>query len=677
MPAFVTVATDRFLPSQGGAPCRANIVWPNGLELEAEQFGINVGAVFRAQPAIFYCETCEGTPMGYLYKFRPTGQTFTYSNQYGLNLIKMISAKGITSFDIDISQCNNLENISIGKVINATQQAGSHPWAETTNATISSIKNNIQNFNTFFPASTYGDTSNPYSEFNFWYNDIDCNFNPTFQNQPILGRKYKFDFQSNNQTYLNLDCHGFNRIFINNNPYLYEVILYNLSGLSFTQNNKINLNLAGNVLTQFQLKDLSGITNNVSTTTLNIDLSSNNLGTVALQSNTITSFPPFLKTDINFSNNKFTTWQTSYSGASLGRLTLASQSPGLSNITFDSILNSNFKEYDFSNNLLTLCPPISAGTTYLDIRNNNIVANGVSSDANSNLCLPNFVPGMQTFYGGKTAGSTKQNNYSKWSPDNPDQYHTRLYLITSWIMFDMQYANLASMPAAFSPNITSPLSTLDLSYNSITTFSFLDTGGFRNINVISNLLTHVTDLNLSPQVKTINLSNNTALGTNDPTSDCIIPSTSTWPATLYSLNIGLSQITTWKKSFAIFATNSGGNNMYFEWYPKNSSAQGTIPAPSWAQDSVSFIIRDIISGTSLNNGTLRLSPRYNSGVGGTGIGTGNPILYYPLSSQNADTLACLNCLTASTITPCTVSLSNGGTNSTNKGRGFAVRLWYV
>ena len=117
--------------------------------------------------------------------------------------------------------------------------------------------------------------------------------------------------------------------------------------------------------------------------------------------------------------------------------------------------------------------------------------------------------------------------------------------------------------------------------------------------------------------------------------------------------------------------------MSFTWYPGLSNGGNAQPAIPTIQNSVSFIIRDIISATTLNNGLLNLSPRYNNGINGNVLGSGSPTLYYPLNSQNADTLACLNCLTASTSTPCTVSLSNGGTNQNPNGRGFTVRLYYI
>ena len=308
MPAYVTVATSRTI---GSSSCRATIVWPNGFEDEQEQVGLYLGATYnqyRAKPAVFYCPTCEGIPSGFVYKFRPTGQTFTYSNQFQLSNIQMISAKGVTSFDMDISQCVNLENVSIGLALNSVGISGSMPWGSDNTDTSAAITS-ISNFTTIFPASTYGTQGNgKYSVFNFWYNTAQCNFNPTFQYQPTLISKWRFDFQYNAQQYLDIDCGGFNKITIINNPSLNYVKLSGLSGISWLESTSYNLNLQGNLIDEFQLNGLSGITINNTAHVLKINLNNNNLGSKTLPSNTITSFPPFLNTNIDFSVNKFTTW---------------------------------------------------------------------------------------------------------------------------------------------------------------------------------------------------------------------------------------------------------------------------------------------------------------------------------------------------------------------------------
>lgn len=676
MPAYVTVATDRTIGNPPGAyPCRATIVWPNGTEQDEDQVGkyLTYYNQYRAKPASFFCQTCEGAPSGFLYKFRPTGQTFTYSNQYQLSYIKMISAKGITSFDMDISQCTNLENVSIGLVLNDVGISGQMPWG-TDNTDTSAAITSISDFTTIFPASTYGAQGNSkYSIFNFWYNTAQCNFNPTFQYQPTLISKWRFDFQFNAQQYLDIDCSGFNKITIINNPSLSYVKLSGLSGISWIENTNYNLNLAGNLIDDFQLNGLSGITINNNAHKLNINLSNNNLGSKVLPSNTITSFPPFLNTNIDFSSNKFTTWATTYSGSALSRLSLNNQTPGLSYIDWSSTLNSPFKEFDFSYNLLIECPPISAETRYLDIRNNNIVSNGANNpEIYNGLCLPNFVQGMTHFYGGSTAGSGKLNIYGRWTPNTADQYNTPLSTITTWQVFDIQYSflNEATVDLQFSTTMTHASSTIYLSNNSYTTFDLSKLGGFRNIYLSNNQLLNVTNLKNLTQPELIDLNGNANLGQNDTTSNVLIPNSDTWPATLKTLNLGRNKIQTWTKSFTSFATNPPNSTMSFTWHPAQNQTP-TAPVP--IQESVSFIIRDIITGTTKTLGTLNLSSSYNSGVGGATSGAATYALRYPLSSQSTETLDCLNCLTASTITPCTAS----GLNSTNFGRGFTVRLLYV
>jgi hypothetical protein len=680
MPAYVTVATDRNLGTPPTAyPCRATIVWPNGVEDEQEQVGKQVTTPptltqFRAKPAVFYCETCEEMPSGFVYKFRPTGQTFTYSNQYQLSNIQMISAKGITSFDMDISQCVNLQNVSIGTVLNDVSISGPMPWGSDTSNTSAAITR-IPIFATIFPATNYPiNQGSPYAIFSFRNNVVNCNFNPIFQNQPTNYRKWFFDFQFNAQEFLDIDCAGFRNITIRNNTSLIEITLNSLSGLSYVDNSIINLDLSLNNIDTFKLNGLSGITTINSGLKLVINLKYNNIGSKGpLPNNTINSFPTSLSTDINFQSNKFINWSTIYSGANLNTLSLSNQLPGLSNVEWSSTLNSPFKQFDFSNNLLTSCPPISAGTRYLDIRNNNIVSNGVNNpEISDGLCLPNFVPGMTHFYGGSTVGSGKLNNYGRWTPNNGDQYNTPLDNITTWQVFDIQYSllNEGTFNFQFSSTMSNTGATINLSNNLYTTFDLSKLGGFRNIYLSNNQLLNVTNLKNLTQPELIDLNVNSNLGQGNSTSDVLISNADTWPPTLRKLILGRNKIETWKKSFVNFATNPPNAVLDFNWYPGYNSP--TVPLI--VQNSVSFIIRDIITGTTKTLGILDLSSAYNSGVGGAITGPSTNALRYPLSSQSSQTLGCLNCLTASTSTPCTVA---GLTNLTSFGRGFTVRLLYV
>jgi hypothetical protein len=198
--------------------------------------------------------------------------------------------------------------------------------------------------------------------------------------------------------------------------------------------------------------------------------------------------------------------------------------------------------------------------------------------------------------------------------------------------------------------MTSPVAQLNFSENSIRTIDMSKLSGFKTITLtrqsITSPLTGITNLHLNTTVTTLNLEANQQFNPANHTSIIQGP----WPSQLTFLNFGqFCNISSWYQSFAGFAMNPETAQLRFTLF--------SLDVPS-----VSFILRDIITGTTKSAGILSFGilPPTNRG------------LSYPLSTQDAFTQACYNCLVANTTTACSSLLLSSNALPSNVGRGFSI-----
>jgi hypothetical protein len=169
-------------------------------------------------------------------------------------------------------------------------------------------------------------------------------------------------------------------------------------------------------------------------------------------------------------------------------------------------------------------------------------------------------------------------------------------------------------------------------------------------------LQNISNLHLNTSIEESTLETN--YGWSAPFNDTNIIQ-GNWPTQLRRLDLGTqNNIATLFKSFNGFATIEATTQFYFRWF---------CQAPA-SVDSVSFILRDIITGTTKIAGTLSFGTIAGSNISG---------MVYPLSTRDDFTKACYNCLVANTPTACSSLLSSSNALTSNVGRGFSVLFGQV
>jgi hypothetical protein len=612
---------------------RATINWGNGTSIDIEQSSTIITQ--NGVPTTAYNAAYAVNPGlvanidGFITNLTTAGQTF---NGYNQNLnFKVLAVGGIKSFDVDLTGLISLTTLVLGGYYTTP--------ITTVSLTFIPDNINISSFTTILPLTSANHT------LSFQNNQIDCsNFNPTWNTKSSV-----FFFKLNAQTtpLLITGSHRLQNITIQNNIQLPSLTLNNLQYITDT----CDLNNNG-----LSLVSINGLNSNATTQGLTINLSNNNF--VTFNPTWISSFPAATKQiNINLSANRIFDFDCLFNGANMGSLNLSAQIPApnsLQTISDNCITNSTFKVFNFSSNKLPQCPIFPTTTTHVTLDNTQLVATGGNA---GDLIRPNLSPNMVLF---SLNGSTNLANLSQWRPNQtstPENKHTPLQNITTWTEFSMVSQGLTSWVHQFSINITSTSSLIDLQRNQFVTIDMSLIGGFASVNLSvqggGNTLASITNLSNVTKTRILNLSVNTKL----TSSSSIIPNLSSWPASLYSLNLyRCTGLISWTKSFASFNTSNFGATIL--------NFNGSF----LDQTSVNYIINDLIKNTQLTNGTINFSEVF-------------PTLNYTfpnliLSSVTPDTLACLNCLTTPVTTPCNPTLTSGS-NLTGMGRGFTVRLIQV
>lgn len=318
-------------------------------------------------------------------------------------------------------------------------------------------------------------------------------------------------------------------------------------------------------------------------------------------------------------------------------LELDNQSPlysQLLQISDESINGTTFKNISFQNNNVSRCPVLPQTLTRFNGSGNPIVAQPN---------LPNLTPGLIEFRLNR-GGSPHDTNLSNWNPGTQiETFHTPLSNISTLTVFEIdgttlpaagwtfQFSNSIAAgtvlnPSRFILERVSNLSSFDMSY----------IGSFRSCSIRTNATLGQLD-NLTTRSLLIFLD----IRANKFTaSDKIISDSDPWPSALYSLNVAAnSSLVSWTKSFAGFNSDNTPAT-YLNFNNTNLS-----------NNSITFIVRNLVTATTLTNGTLIFSG-----------GTANPLP--ALSSPDTATVNCLNCLSASTSTPCLAPAVGNGRNWT-------------
>lgn len=619
----------------GTAPyLKATINWGNGSAVDIQQNPIVV--VINGSNYTFYLPAFQINPSlsapqdGFITNITEPNTTFNGTNQ-NLN-VKYLALGGITSFDTDLTNLNSLINLTLGGYYSTINQTQTTP-------TIGSLNNDaisIASFTTILP-----NTSSNHSV-SFLNNLIDCvTFTPTWNSKST-----SFYFKNNQQVtpLVISSAQRFSTVEIQNNSKLTSVTL---NGMQFLNG---NCRLDNNALTSVSI---NGLNTNTTSGTLDIYLNNNQFTTFS--PSWISSFPPTKEVNINLSLNKFVSFDCLFNGPNMGTLNLSSQLPvpdTLIQITDDTTSNSTFKIFNLSTNKLQRCPIFPTTTIEVRLDNTEVVATGISQGG---LITPNLSPNITTF---SLNGSVNLANLSEWTPNSTQiitsNKHTPLQNITTWISFSITSQGLTSWTHQFSPNISSPLSSIDLQRNHIDTIDMSLIGGFANVILrfqkSGNGLALINNLTSVTKTRTLDVSVNYTL----TSSLSIIKANESWPPTLYKLDFyRCTGLVSWTKSFAGFNSSGLGN---FDVNFNSTNLNAT---------SINFIITDLIKSTTLTNGNLFFS----SNVGGTTYNFPKLLL----SQFGPDTQACLTCLTTPTNTPCTPTLSSGS-NLTGMGRGFTVTL---
>jgi hypothetical protein len=319
----------------------------------------------------------------------------------------------------------------------------------------------------------------------------------------------------------------------------------------------------------------------------------------------------------------------------------------------DSVATSGttFKEYNFSHNKMTTLPILGPVTQkfYCVWCASNF--SGVNKG--TGVIKPNLPSGLKVFDmpGGGTPETTIS-GFSDWTPNNnsnvPNNFHTKLGLITTLEYFSLKKQGINTWEHGFSPTVAQN-AILDLSDNNISNFNMSYFGGnlgFSTINFSNQsvpiVLTNFDNTTLQ-NLSTLNLQYNTFRNLTD-----LISVSATWPPKLSSLSLSNCLINSdnsyvWNKSFATFAQATTNFSLNF---------QNSFGITSLHNNNIGFIIRNFWSGTTKQNGVINFQ--------GNGL---------TQSTVDAQTWGCLNCLTLPTNTPCSVA---GVTTSLAFGRNISI-----
>ena len=655
----ITVSISRSFggpPPLGGSPGAFDVVFPDGTIQEVSQT-LQSGRWF---PAIATCSTCIGGLSGFITKARPSGETFNYANLLNKNQIAQVSAIGITSFDVDLTGYTGLAYVGIGNYSTSTGGDGAFPFIPIFGSV------SISSFSTKFPTPSWYPSGRPGSIFIFSNNTVNCNFSPVFQTKTSDNLKWVFTFRNNNaQENLTLNAEHICSVNIFSNSSLTNVTLNNLK---FQNNSNYNdnidggsgsntlgggLNISSNQnLTTIQINDTNSDTQ---TSIYRIIFINNNLSQTTFGPSNIT-YPPNRNVYIYLGLNNFTEFTPSFINPKVYLLDISSQRGNvLTQIQDSATLPTQIKDFNFSTNNVTQCPYLPSGILKV-----NMTINPITCTADR----PNFRTSMTDFYmGGLTAGGgTFQTiNIGSWSPNTTTSNNEGLINCQNIANFSIANTNINSWTHQFALTMTNANATLTFEGNRFTTMDMSLLSGFKTINLSNQkfgstyTLQSLSNLHLNTTVTSLNLTDNFAYS---PATDASIIQ-GPWPTQLRALNLGYSNINstiiTWNKSFAGFATNPSNATMSFTW-------QCSASNPS-SVDSVSFIIRDIITGTTRIAGTLTFGGVFSTVIRG---------MVYPLSTRDQFTKDCYTCLTSTITSQCPALIQSSNAIPTNLGRGFVV-----
>jgi hypothetical protein len=230
------------------------------------------------------------------------------------------------------------------------------------------------------------------------------------------------------------------------------------------------LDLNNNGLTQVSIKSVYGTQN---TSELTIGLRYNNFTT--FETSWVTNYPTASKNvSISLSNNYLTTFNCVFSGPSMNVLDLSNQfNSGLDSVNSVATSGTTFKEYNFSNNRMTTLPILGPSTQKFYCQSCASNFNGVNKG--TGVIIPNLPSGLKVFQmdGGGTPETTIS-GFSDWTPNSssfaPNNFHTRLGLITTLEFFSLKNQKINTWEHGFSPTVAQN-AILDLSDNNISNFN--------------------------------------------------------------------------------------------------------------------------------------------------------------------------------------------------------------
>jgi len=618
MAAKISLHGNNSNTASGGLTATVN--WPDGSTQTLSQQTIQAtnpvfGTIYDVKaPIMFTYSSVVNLTSGLITNICPAGQTFNYINQtIDVNVIGMV---GIQSFDNDISTLLGLRTLLIGGYYTTTTWNGvpSSPLYDNVYLT---------SFNTILPNSTNEHT------IIITRNQLNLlTFNPTYT---IKTTSLSITNNPGQTSPITVSTgHRIDRCEISYNPSLTSVTL---NGTGYMRTILLNYN----GLTNFTINGLN--LNTAALSSVSIELEYNQL--TSLPANCITSYPPLLNSvSISLKGNKLTSFDYFFTGPNMNLLNLDNQTPlysTLLQISNIAISGTTFKNITFQNNNVSRCPILPQTLTTFNGSSNPIVAQPN---------LPNLTPGLISFKLQQSTGP-HQSNLSNWQPDTQiETFHTPLSNISTLTTFiiqktilpldgwKFQFSNSIGPGTAQNPSIFSLSEATNLS-----TFDMLYLGSFRRCDIFTNTsLAQLENLTTRSSLTTLNI-----YGNKFTASDKIIPDFDPWPSSLYYLDVRAnSLLSNWTKSFAGFNTdNTPASYLSF-----NNTAL--------SNNSIAFIICDLVTATTLTNGSLIFSG-----------GTGNPLP--ALNAPNTATLNCLNCLSASTSTPCVFP-------ATGNGRNWTVRL---
>lgn len=604
--------------STGGLTATVN--WPDGTSQTSSQQTIQVinstnSTTYDVKaPIIFSFGTPINLVAGLVTNICPAGQTFNYVNQ--TTNVNAIGITGIQSFDTDISTLSGLVYLFIGGYYNSTTWNGIPTTPINENIYLTS-------FTTILPNST----SDHF--ITITKNQLNITtFNPTYT---LKTNRLTFTNNPGQTSPITIgNGHAIDICTITNNSSLQSVTV-NSTGVMRT------IDLNSNVLTNFTINGLN--LNTTANKSVTINLEYNQLSTLPV--NCISSYPPLLNSvSVYLKGNKFSSFNYTFTGPNMSVLELDNQSPAYSQLGLISDVsteNTTFKTINFQNNNVARCPILPVTLTSLNASGNPIFA-----EPNR----PNLTPGMINFRLNR-GGGPSNSDLSSWAPDvQVSSYHTPISNISTFLNFEIDGTTLPSngWTFQFSNSIaagttTNPSSFVLTRVSNLTSFDMSYIGSFRSCTISTNsLLTQLDNLTTRSLLKLLDIRANKF-----PDSSKIIPNTSPWPSSLYSLKVDAnSSLTTWSKSFATFNTSN------------NPASYLSFNNTQLSNNSIAFIVGNLVTATTLTNGTLIFS---------ASTANFNPVLNNP----DPATVNCLNCLTATTSTPCV-------SPATGNGRNWTVRL---